>query len=249
MTADPFDVAGQSVVITGGSRGLGAALVRAFADRGARVAFCHLKDPGGAAHVLMDAKGALIRECDVSDPKDVRRFFAEARQVNGPVDCLITCAGIGDQVAFADMTVDQWDRMIDVHMKGTFLCAQAVFDDMVQRRSGRIIAISSQLAYTGDPGLVHYSAAKAGILGFVRALARAGAPHNVLVNAVAPGAIDTAMTAAHSDDWRAAKTAQIPLGRFALPEEITPTVLMLASAAGGFYSGQTLCPSGGEVML
>lgn len=245
-------LSGQNVVVTGGSSGLGAAAVRALAAAGARVAFCHLDDPDGAAAVEADARAeghtVFGSACDVAAEPDVSQFFAEARRQHGPVDCLVTCAGIGAAVPFSDLSIQEWDRMIDVHLRGTFLCARTVFPEMVERRRGRIIAISSQLARIGDASLVHYCAAKAGILGLVRALALAGAPHGVLVNAVAPGTIETGMVAGHTAAWRGSRMASIPLHRFATPDEIVPSILLLAAEGGSFYTGQALWPTGGEVM-
>lgn len=242
------ELAGQCVVVTGGSSGLGAATVRAFAAAGARVAFCHLGDQPGAAAIADESDTIFASECDVAEEEEVARFMAEARRRHGSVDCLVTCAGIGAAVPFADLSASTWDRMIAVHLRGTFLCAKHVLPDMIERRRGRIIAVSSQLARIGDASLVHYCAAKAGILGLVRALAREGAPHGVLVNAVAPGTIETAMVAAHSAEWRRARSEAIPLHRFASPQEIVPSIILLASSGGAFYTGQTLWPTGGEIM-
>ena len=148
-----------------------------------------------------------------------------------------------------DMSVAAWDRMINVHLRSTFLVTRAFFGGMVNRRYGRVINISSQLAYKGAPRLAHYCAAKAGIIGFTRALAREGAPYGVLVNAVGPGPVETELLAEMSQDWRTAKQKELPLGRFGRPLEIAPTVLLLASEAGSYYVGQTLSPNGGDVML
>jgi 3-oxoacyl-[acyl-carrier protein] reductase len=242
------ELAGQSVVVTGGSSGLGAATVRAFVAAGARVAFCHLGDQQGATAIAAESDAIFASECDVAEEAEVGRFLSEARRRHGPADCLVTCAGIGAAVPFAELSTAAWDRMIAVHLRGTFLCAKYVLPDMIERQRGRIIAVSSQLARLGDASLVHYCAAKAGILGLVRALAREGAPYGVLVNAVAPGTIETAMVAAHSAEWRRARSEAIPLHRFASPEEIVPSIMLLASTGGSFYSGQTLWPTGGEVM-
>ena len=139
--------------------------------------------------------------------------------------------------------------MIGVHLRGTFLVTQQFFAGMIERRWGRVINIASQLAYKGAPGLAHYCAAKAGIVGFTRALAYEGAPHGVLVNAIAPGPVETAILNGLSDEWRAMKLAQLPTGRFGTVDEIAPTALLLASEAGSYYCGQTLSPNGGDVML
>jgi 3-oxoacyl-[acyl-carrier protein] reductase len=139
--------------------------------------------------------------------------------------------------------------MIGVHLRGTFLVTRLFFSGMVERGWGRIINISSQLAYKGAPGLAHYCAAKAGIVGFTRALSYEGAPHGVCVNSIAPGPIETALLAGLSDEWRVRKKAELPAGRFGTVDEIAPTALLLASDAGSYYIGQTLSPNGGDVML
>jgi 3-oxoacyl-[acyl-carrier protein] reductase len=139
--------------------------------------------------------------------------------------------------------------MIAVHLRGTFLAAQAVYPGMRARRFGRIINFASQVAYKGMQGLTHYCAAKAGIIGLTRALALEAAPHGVTVNAIAPGPTDTDILLAMSSEWRARKMAELPIGRFASPAEIAPTAVLLASDDGAFYVGQTLSPNGGDVML
>ena len=129
------------------------------------------------------------------------------------------------------------------------LVTRSFFAAMLERQYGRIINVASQLAYKGAPGLAHYCAAKAGVVGFTRALAYEGASHNVMVNAIAPGPVDTELLRNHSAEWLEAKKAQLPVGRFGQVGEIAPTALLLASGAGAFYAGQTLSPNGGDVML
>ena len=129
------------------------------------------------------------------------------------------------------------------------LVTHAFFGKMIERSYGRVINFASQLAYKGAPGLAHYCAAKAGIVGFTRALSYEGAPHGVMVNSIAPGPVETELLRGLSEEWRAMKKAQLPIGRFGTVDEIAPTVLMLASEAGAFYVGQTLSPNGGDVMV
>ncbi|WP_159715097.1 SDR family NAD(P)-dependent oxidoreductase, partial [Geminicoccus flavidas] len=179
----------------------------------------------------------------------VAAMAAWARDELGQVDILVNCAGIGGDRAFTELSVAEWDRMIAVHLRGTFLVTHTFFPDMVRRGFGRVINIASQLAYKGAPGLAHYCAAKAGIVGFTRALAYEGAPHGVTVNGIAPGPVETDLLNGMSDSWRAMKQAQLPIGRFGQVGEIAPTALLLASDAGSFYVGQTLSPNGGDVMV
>jgi 3-oxoacyl-[acyl-carrier protein] reductase len=238
-------------LITGGSRGIGAAIARAFAAEGAGLALFHLGDEANAQALEAEigAGPVLACECDVADPDAVGAAVARIDAALGPVDILVNCAGIVDETPFEAMTLAGWDRMIAVHLRGTFLIAHAVYPGMRARGHGRIINFASQVAYKGMKGLTHYCAAKAGIIGLTRALALEAAAHGVTVNAIAPGPTDTDILLGMSPDWRAKKMAELPIGRFARPEEIAPTAVLLASDDGAFYVGQTLSPNGGDVML
>jgi 3-oxoacyl-[acyl-carrier protein] reductase len=244
---------GRKALVTGGSRGIGAAIVALFARSGAEVAFCHVGDHERADTLVRTLSGEECRaahvECDVADEGAVARMLDWAKERLGQVDILVNCAGIGGDVAFPDMTAAAWDRMIAVHLRGTFLVTHGVFADMLARGDGRIINIASQLAYKGSPGLAHYCAAKAGIVGFTRALSLEGAPHGVLVNAIAPGPVETELLAGLSAEWHEMKRREMPVRRFGQVGEIAPTALLLASDAGSFYVGQTLSPNGGDVMI
>lgn len=248
-----FSLKGRRALVTGGSRGIGAAICELFARHGARLAVFHFNDEANAEKLekKMSVGGYELHSfnCDVADEGAVCGTVAEVRRLMGGIDIVVNCAGIGGDKPFSEISVSDWDRMLNVHLRGTFLVTQAFFSDMVEQRWGRIINIASQLAYKGAPGLAHYCAAKAGVVGFTRALSYEGAPHNVMVNAIAPGPVETDLLMGLSDDWRAMKQAQLPIGRFGLVDEIAPTALLLASAAGAFYSGQTLSPNGGDVML
>lgn len=253
MTEDIFSLAGRKAFITGGSRGIGAEIATLFSKAGAEVAICHYRDEANADELAraFEARGSKIHgyDCDVSDEEAVRTTALAVVDAIGPVDIVVNSAGIGGDRAFSDLTVGEWDRMIAVHLRGTFLVTHAFFDGMVERGWGRVINVASQLAYKGAPGLAHYAAAKAGIVGFTRALSYEGAPKGVMVNAIAPGPVETDLLMGLSEEWRTMKKAQLPIGRFGLVHEIAPTALLLASDAGAFYSGQTLSPNGGDVML
>jgi len=250
---DLFSLHRRKAVVTGGSRGIGAAIVELFSRYGAEVAFCHHND-GKRAEALQGKLKALGKvvfetECDVADEAAVSRMSAWAMERLGHVDILVNCAGIGGDRPFSDLSIAEWDRMIGVHLRGTFLVSHAFYPGMMERRDGRIINIASQLAYKGAPGLTHYCAAKAGIVGFTRALSYEGAPHGVLVNAIGPGPVETDLLMGLSEEWRAMKRSQLPIGRFGKVDEIAPTALLLASNAGAYFVGQTLSPNGGDVMI
>lgn len=254
MIADTFDLTGRKALVTGGSRGIGAAIVELFARHGAEVLFCHLGDHANAddldRRLRADGLGARSTSCDVSSEIEVGSLAEWARAQCGHIDILVNCAGIGgvDQ-PFVNLAPADWDRMIGIHLRGTYLVTHAFFAGMIDRSWGRVINIASQLAYKGGAGLSHYCAAKAGIIGFTRALSYEGAPFDVLVNAIAPGPVETDMLMSHTSTWLDRKRAQLPVGRFGRPGEIAPTALLLASDAGRFYVGQTLSPNGGDVML
>lgn len=252
---NPLSLAGKRAVITGGSRGIGGSIAMLFAEAGAQVAICHFGDRVGAERLsaifsTME-KTLAVKECDVSDEASVETFGGWTNDTLGPVDILVNCAGIGGaDKPFQTVSVADWDKMIGVNLRGVFLVTRQFFGGMIERRYGRVVNIASQLAYKGAPGLAAYVAAKAGVVGLTRALSYEGAPHNVMVNGIAPGPVETPLLAAHSDAWLAMKKGQLPVGRFGQPEEIAPTALLLASEKGGaFYCGQTLSPNGGDVMI
>lgn len=209
MERDPFSLNGRAALVTGGSRGIGAAIVEALAMHGARAVFCHLGDDQKAAEFTdrlaqrgFDCRGM---ECDVADETEVGGLARWAHDELGQIDILVNCAGAGGGAPFLDLSVAAWDRMIAVHLRGTFLVTRAFFGGMVERRDGRVINVASQLAFRGGAEVAHYCAAKAGIVGFTRALAREGAPHGVLVNAIAPGPVETDLIREMSPEWRAQK--------------------------------------------
>lgn len=243
---------GRTAIVTGGSRGIGAAIVRAFAARRCKVAFCHVDDSERAGQLAaeIDTGGSrtFAAACDVSDEVAVNAFVHTVSERLGIVDILVNNAGISGELPFEQITAAVFDRMVSVHLRGTFLMTRACYPSMKARGRGHIVNISSQLALKGATGLVHYSAAKAGILGFTRALSREAAPHGILVNAVAPGPIETEMMNEMSESWKEAKRGELPLRRFGTPDEIAPTVVLLVTEGGNFYVGQTLSPNGGDVM-
>jgi 3-oxoacyl-[acyl-carrier protein] reductase len=240
-------------LVTGGSRGIGAAIVLAFALEGADVIFCHDGDEEGAASVAEAAgpTGQKIRNvsCDVSDQTALRQFWHETERDFAAIDILVNNAGISGETPFENIEAESFDRMIAVNLRAPFMLAQLAVPGMRRRRWGRIINIASQLAYIGAPGLAHYCAAKAGVIGMTRALAVELAPDGVLVNAIAPGLVDTRLNDNLSAEWKTWKVGQLPIGRQGMAREIAPTAVLLASSDGDFYVGQTLSPNGGDVFL
>ena len=243
----------RKALVTGGSRGIGAAIATAFAAEGADVAFCHDDDPEGGAGVAAVIQGygrkALAVQCDVADAAAVERFWAEAERAVGPIEILVNNAGIGGEQPFEAIDLAMFDRMIAVNLRALFHLAKLAVPGMRARRWGRIVNIASQLAYKGAPGLTHYCAAKAGVVGLTRALALELAEYGVLINAIAPGMTETRLSGGLTDAWKARKLSELPIRRFGVPNEIAPTAVFLASSDGDFYVGQTLSPNGGDVFL
>jgi 3-oxoacyl-[acyl-carrier protein] reductase len=251
---ESFCLRGRTALVTGGNSGIGRAIVQLFAAQGAKTGISHFGDPQGArtlaAELAASGGDVAVTECDVTDVDSVRALGTWSREHLGPVDILVNAAGISGETSFVDLSIEQWDRMMAVNMRGTFLVTKQFFADMIGRKYGRVINIASQLAYKGTHDMSHYCASKAGVVGFTRALSYEGAPHGVTVNAIAPGPVETAMLAGFSDEWRAMKFAELPAGRFGRTDEIAPTALLLASETGGaYFVGQTLSPNGGDVML
>lgn len=228
---------GRRVVITGAASGIGAAILAAFADEGAQV--CGLDRSPAAGNI----------ECDVAEEDSVRSAFAAATEQLSGIDILVNSAGILTESPAEMMTLAQWRQTIDIDLTGVFLCAREVITPMREQGWGRIINVASQLGIKGGHGLAHYCAAKAGVIGLTKSLALELAPHNVLVNAIAPGPIETPLVAAITEDWKQSKRAELPLGRFGTTAEVAPSAVLLASDPGGnLYVGQTLGPNSGDVM-
>ncbi|TFD13521.1 SDR family oxidoreductase [Cryobacterium sp. TMT1-2-2] len=229
---------GRGVVVTGGSSGIGRAIADAFIANGDRV-------------VVLDRAGTdeSAIGVDVSQEDSVRAAFALARERLGTIDILVNSAGLLTESPIQDMTLAMWNETLAVDLTGVFLCCREVVGEMRQQKWGRIINIASQLAIKGGTGLSHYAAAKAGVVAFTKSLALEVAGDNVLVNSIAPGPIETPLVQGISDQWKIAKRAELPLGRFGIAAEVAPTALLLASEPGGnLYVGQTLGPNSGDVM-
>jgi 3-oxoacyl-[acyl-carrier protein] reductase len=261
---------GKVALITGGARGLGAEMAKLFHAEGARVIINDL-DLAAAQRAAEPMQGHAIA-ADVSNSAQVAAMFEEVGDYAGQLDILVNNAGVsgmennpeaeeklrlrieaaerGDVIhndAILEMTDEQWDRMIDVHMRGTFLCCREGIKQMLALETASIINIASVMGSFGRPGTVHYSAAKSGIMGFTRALAHEMASRRIRVNAIAPGWIETDMTAPLAL-MRPALEAQIPLGAFGKPEDIAWSAVYLASEEAKYMTGQVISPNGGWYM-
>ncbi len=238
-------------LVTGAGSGIGRAIAEKLARNGERVVVNDLRE-ASAEEVVAGIEGsegeAAAAPGDVSDPEAVRRIVETAREAFGPVEILVNNAGYGQQKLFVDLTVEDFDRMIGVHLRGTFLCTSAVLPEMLSEGRGVIVNVASQLGQIGGVELCHYSAAKAGIIGLTKSLAREVSAQGVRVNAVAPGPINTDLVLGLSEEWRANKAAELPLGRFGEPWEVAETVAFLTSDGAALYVGQTLGPNSGDVM-
>lgn len=234
----------RTVLITGGSRGIGAGAVRAFSKAGYRVAFFYLNSEASASALAAETGACAIR-CDVRDSASVSCAVAQAQRVLSHIDVLINNAGVAQQKLFTDITDEDWRAMLDTHLTGAFLLSRAVLPGMISRRHGRIINVGSIWGQVGASCEVHYSAAKAGLIGLTRALAKEVAPSGVTVNCVCPGVIATDMLASFTEEDLAVLCEETPVGRLGTPEDVARTLVFLAEESAGFITGQIIGVNGG----
>jgi 3-oxoacyl-[acyl-carrier protein] reductase len=240
---------GRVALVTGAGRGIGAATARLLAAEGAKVAVSDLDE--APAREVADPIGALPVGCDVSVRAEVDAMVERTVKELGGLDILVTCAGIIRDNLLFKMTDEDWDAVIDTHLKGTFLCARAAQKQMVEKKYGKMVFLSSTSAL-GNRGQANYSAAKAGLQGMARTLAIELGPYNVNVNTVAPGFVETRMTRATAErmgidfeTFKLGAASQIPLRRIGQPEDIASVIAFLCSDESGFVSGQTIYVRGG----
>ncbi|MBI3945715.1 MAG: 3-oxoacyl-[acyl-carrier-protein] reductase [Armatimonadetes bacterium] len=238
------------VIVTGGGSGIGRVTASFFAAEGARVAVPDMNVTGGqeTERAIRDAGGqALFVEMNVTRAEDVERMVAQVMEAWGSVDVLVNNAGITRDSLILRMKEEDWDAVLDTNLKGAFLCSKAVLKVMLRQRSGRIINIASVMGEMGAAGQANYSAAKGGMIALTKALAKEVASRGILVNAVAPGFIETAMTRALAEEMRANYLAAIPLQRYGTPEDVARAVAFLASDDASYITGQILNVCGGLV--
>ena len=247
-----MQLVGKVVLVTGAQQGIGRAIAVEFAAAGADIAVNWLDDEGAAERVAAEVRGhgrrAIPLKADVAQLEQVRSMVSAAEDALGPIDILVNNAGVFPRVSFLEMTESDWDYVLDVNLKGSCFCAQAVAKSMVSAgRPGAIVNLTSGAAFRSSPRGVHYVASKGGVLSMTRAMALELAPFRIRVNAIAPGLTDTAQPRYGSSEAELAEAARaIPLGRMARPEEIARAAVFLASDDAGFVTGQTLHVNGGS---
>lgn len=239
-------------VITGASGGIGSAAARMFAEAGYEVALCYNESKEEAEKLYNELVGAEDRaelfQADLSKPEEVHRLFEEIHEKLGNVEVLVNNAGTASQGLLQDVTDDEYDRIMDTNMRSTFLCCREVLPEMISRRSGSILNISSMWGQVGGSTEVVYSAAKAAVIGFTKALAKEVGPSNIRVNCIAPGVIDTKMNSFHTSETMQALADETPLERIGMPEDIAYAALFLCSEGADFITGQVLGINGGMVI-
>jgi 3-oxoacyl-[acyl-carrier protein] reductase len=241
------------VVITGGSKGIGRAVAFRFADEEARIVLIHY-DPdeveSNATLKVLSERGveAESHRVDVSSFEAVNGLFEDILSRLGRIDVLVNNAGITKDTLLMRMSEEDWDTVIKVNLNSVFNCTKAVVRPMIKQKSGNIVNISSVVGQIGNAGQANYSASKAGIMGFTKTIAREVAPRGITVNAIAPGFIDTGMSAAISEKAKESFLSQIPLGRIGRPEEVADAVYWLCSSAASYITGQVIHVNGGLYM-
>jgi 3-oxoacyl-[acyl-carrier protein] reductase len=244
----PLALIGRVCLVTGAATGIGRGIAEAYAAEGATVILADI-DAARAGEVASTLPDAVALGLDVGDSASVEAAVAHIARTYGRLDVLVNNAGIDDTGAITDIDDEQWDRMVRVNLSGVFYCTRAAARVMKAQGSGRIISIGSNLGIIGSVGMPHYCAVKAGVHGFMRAIARELAPYGITANTIAPGPIRTELLDSLPDDLLERKLADIPLGRFGTVAEIAPTAVLLASDGGAYYTGAVMNATGGDVMV
>jgi 3-oxoacyl-[acyl-carrier protein] reductase len=246
-------LAGKVALVTGGSRGLGRGIAESFAAEGANVIVNYVKDAVAAEAVVGKIRSlgadAIAVKADIGDEAAVRGMVDAGLAKFGKIDILVNNAGLLNAVPLAQMSVETWDEMIRTHLRGMFLCTRFVIPHMIAQKSGKVINVTGTFGIVGGADFTHLSAAKAGMIGFTRALAREVGKQGINVNAISPAIIRTDLYNFMPDDVRDAIVGAYPLGRVGEVEDVAATALFLATKDSDFFTGQTLCPAGGDVMV
>jgi 3-oxoacyl-[acyl-carrier protein] reductase len=244
----PIDLTGKTAFVTGSTRGIGYAIARTLHAAGAKVAVVG-RDQARAESVAAElGERAAGVACDVAQADQVEAAIAAAERALGPIDILVNNAGLTRDNILLRLTDADWNAVLDANLKGAFHTTRAVIKGMMKRRAGRIVNITSIVGLTGNKGQANYAASKAGLIGFTKSVAKEYASRGVLANCVAPGFIETDMTAALPDEARATLLQDIALGRLGRPEDVAGAVLFLASDLAGYITGQVLVVDGGMVI-
>ena len=248
MSGATIDLTGKTAFVTGSTRGIGLAIARALHGAGAKVAIVG-RDLGRAEQVaaVLGERAAGVA-CDVAQADQVEGAIAGAERALGPIDILVNNAGLTRDNILLRLTDADWTVVLDANLKGAFYTTRAVIKGMMKRRAGRIVNITSIVGLTGNKGQANYAASKAGLIGFTKSVAKEYASRGVLANCVAPGFIETDMTAALPDEARASLLQDIAVGRLGRPEDVAGAVLFLASDLAGYITGQVLVVDGGMVI-
>jgi 3-oxoacyl-[acyl-carrier protein] reductase len=243
-----IDLTGRTAFVTGSTRGIGLAIARTLHGAGAKVAIVGRDETRARAVAAELGDRTVGLACDVAHADQVEAAIAAAERALGPIDILVNNAGLTRDNILLRLTDADWDAVLDANLKGAFHTTRAVIKGMMKRRAGRIVNVSSIVGLTGNKGQANYAASKAGLIGFTKSVAKEYASRGVLANCVAPGFIETDMTAALPDEARATLLQDIALGRLGRPEDVAGAVLFLASDLAGYITGQTLVVDGGMVI-
>lgn len=247
------DFHGRVALVTGGSRGIGRAIALQLAREGANVAISYASRPEPAkktqGEIELLGRKSLAVACNVASQGDVDALVSKTRETLGPIDLLVHCGAISNTCNHDELTWELWNEMIDVNLHGAFRVLYAVKDEMVRRKFGRIVMLSSVAALRPRARQIHYSASKAGVIAMTRCLAEGLAPHNVRINAIAPGLIDTEMAKVLTPQQTQTVIDQTPMGRLGTPEDIAEVACFLLSERSKFVVGQTVSVCGGRIMI
>lgn len=247
-----MSLTGKNALVTGASRGIGRAIAVELAKNGANIAISYVNNKDKAEEVVNEIKRygvkAIAIKADVSQEEEVLNMVKIVKESIGSIDILVNNAGINRDNLLMRMSTEDWDKVIDTNLKGTYLCSKALIRDMIKKKSGKIINIASVAGVAGNFGQTNYSASKAGVIGFTKSLAKEVASRGINVNAIAPGLIETDMTLALKEDIRDSLVKNIPMGRLGTVQDIANIVIFLASEKSNYITGQVINVDGGMIM-